>query len=702
MAAFGKIDHGPPGSPDPENFFKKFHYGFVWVHGNGQTRGIVPLNLNPQQIEMTEPFATSIAPLQGAGKFIERRGIIFKHLQISGTTGGVNEAAFNGVPPAAPFFTISPTVARKSGFAYFHRLRGLFRSYAEVFRTGGTHATDQLLWVNLKDNEIYVVEPITFKMRRAPGFLYTYDISCEVIGSWTGVIGFPVPARSKISDYAGVIAEATAVRATARQLTTDAKGLGLPNARQLLSSTVAGALPTNNAIESFSALRENLDRANLQQTPLAWLSSLNEKFNEAIDDILNPGYATLISGFSNAYSQFMSTAFNVSARLVDLINGQGPSVIAPILGVLQTINTIRRDLTKLFSLAKRNWATNAGYLSDEWSSVIEGDYTFGLGKTKDPSNPGNLADVMRSASSAIEVKEELPLIVGMREETLRGGETGYQFAARTTGRATSWVVIVRMNGLVPPYIVDTPVQDTNEGLSRPGDRLLVPAFEGETDYLSVGRFRRRGESVTIRVASYNTLVVTAAHDQNWLEDRWAGYTLVDQYGETRSVLSSSSATIVFDRAFTTAPASNDLMTLRSESAPDRETARASSAAVLKRDMKIVALADGTFDLALSDSGDVGAVEGDRNLVQAIGIKLRSRYGDHPMLTSGSFGFGLDVEPGTKASNDNLFDYEAQVLRTLLSDDRILSVEGVSVSYEKGQLRMDVSVQTKAGTLAFTS
>lgn len=121
------------------------------------------LPINPQNITQEENFAINITPTQ-RGIVAEHNGVVLKDLVIAGTTG------------QRPSNTIS-------GYEYFLQLRNYFRSYAEL-KKSTDQKNSQLIFMNRKDNEYLIVEPVKFVMERDSGrpFLYNYKIVMKALG----------------------------------------------------------------------------------------------------------------------------------------------------------------------------------------------------------------------------------------------------------------------------------------------------------------------------------------------------------------------------------------------------------------------------------------------------------------------------------------------------------------------------------------
>jgi len=135
----------------------------------------------PKSYEIVEAAATTIVPTQEGGKFIESHGNIFKEITIAGTVGlRPNPHSTELIPGLAAATGVSLTVpplfqskddrglhpSEKTGFDEIIHLRNIFRHYYDLKSNPDMARKIVMIWMYLKESEIYVVEPISFTTSR--------------------------------------------------------------------------------------------------------------------------------------------------------------------------------------------------------------------------------------------------------------------------------------------------------------------------------------------------------------------------------------------------------------------------------------------------------------------------------------------------------------------------------------------------------
>lgn len=160
---------------------------------------IYEFKLAPQSITMTEPMAVTIQPTQDGGHYVEHQGQFFKQINIQGTAGfrpnkgkinpssgfigNLKDSFTNSLKNANATFNDSISNDEVTGFQEFMQLRNLFRHYSDLKYTSELAGKVAMLFINVKDGEIYVVEPLDFQSDRASNspFTYRYTISLQTI-----------------------------------------------------------------------------------------------------------------------------------------------------------------------------------------------------------------------------------------------------------------------------------------------------------------------------------------------------------------------------------------------------------------------------------------------------------------------------------------------------------------------------------------
>lgn len=140
------------------------------------------LNLNPQSINLDETYAINLTPTEG-GIVREHQGLIFRDLTITGTTGINPNRGTQGLIEGV-----------ESGYEGMHRLINFMRSYGEKMKIDSQfRGSKQLVFVNRKDSEELVVEPVRITRKKAVprSTLYEYTMVFKVIGPLKQTFPFP-------------------------------------------------------------------------------------------------------------------------------------------------------------------------------------------------------------------------------------------------------------------------------------------------------------------------------------------------------------------------------------------------------------------------------------------------------------------------------------------------------------------------------
>ena len=467
-------------------------YGFLLSQGTGGTfrsADQVILTLNPQSITQSEPAATQITYTQNAGKYIERRGQVSKTISIQGTTGYtpspvVGDAIRNGLPQSMIIAQEGPA----SGLAQFVQLRALFRKYWQIFSDDNYIAKRSqtfMVWVNGKEDENWVVEPIDFSMSRASPtnkFTYQYSIQMQTVAPVENLIFDPDP----LDEVENVIAWAS----TAFN--------DITNAVALIGNTIA--LVAGAIREAFGIIH------NLLTQVAAGLGNIITGVKEVLDlpqSILGQ-MNDIKNSFMGAWGQALSVAdYTAQISGVDPI----PFVIHEILA-----NT---SLT-LAELSARRELFVPNFPQTWAAAVRRYSPSYGVGAyNKDLVTPSQLS--------------------GVREVTILPGDTLQTIAVRELGNAERFLELVVLNSLKPPYISPTQADRAPNTLA-PGDAILIPA-EGtnsgpraaiRTSVFSDPNFT----SVIASFSAPNELVVDT-RNRAFRKDQWVGFS-VDLHGYTQS------------------------------------------------------------------------------------------------------------------------------------------------------------------------
>jgi len=138
----------------------------------------VPFNINPQRETITEPHAVSIQHTQGGGKLIHSDGATSKDITIQGTCG---------LYPGERRVRL-PDSGIGSGMEGFKFLQNVFRRYCFLRRYGDLAQGLQLIYVNRRRQEAWVVDPKSFTSEDAVehNFHFNYTIVLEALYPYDG------------------------------------------------------------------------------------------------------------------------------------------------------------------------------------------------------------------------------------------------------------------------------------------------------------------------------------------------------------------------------------------------------------------------------------------------------------------------------------------------------------------------------------
>lgn len=138
----------------------------------------IPFNINPQREIITHPHAMTVTNAQGGGKVVNSDGMNTKDITIQGACGLYPG---NRKPTA-------PTSGIGSGLEQIKFLETLFQRYCFLKRFGDAAKTLQLVYVNRRLQDAWVVEPKSFTRDDAieHNFNFNYTIVLETIYPYNG------------------------------------------------------------------------------------------------------------------------------------------------------------------------------------------------------------------------------------------------------------------------------------------------------------------------------------------------------------------------------------------------------------------------------------------------------------------------------------------------------------------------------------
>lgn len=461
-------------------------YGFILLGKSFSKISEVILALPPQAITQDEPASTNITYTQNSGKFIERRGQISKSINLQGTTGYTPNPALpsllrNNLPSSAIISQEAPS----SGFSDFLRLRNLFRLYWRIFSDDGFVADRQdtlLLFLNEKDDECWVVEPMGFNMsRNSPGnkFTYNYSIALQTVA--------PFESIKFDEDTLTLFKKAQNVRKVVGQAANDITKTVVLIGN--LESAAAGVI--GDAIATVTAVATGIAGG------LAAIADGTKELME-LPQLIKGNIDNITGSFQGAWNQLLSVA---DSQAQSTVAGADPIPFA----VHQALVTMGAQLA---ILSARSELFSQDFPST-WAKVLQNyDPNYGVGGY----NQDLLAPLQRK---------------GVQETTILPGDTLQVIAVRELGNAERAGELAVLNGLKPPYISPSGLERAPNTLA-PGDPLLIPA-------LTTGEASRVPVRTTVYTDPNFAGVVTSGSGSNvtvnpqgfpFRTNQWSGFTLL--------------------------------------------------------------------------------------------------------------------------------------------------------------------------------
>ena len=646
-------------------------YTFSVVDRNGTpVSGFVDfeLPLAPQNIMQTEMFATSIKPTQG-GTVVTHSGNKYKALKVSGTTGIAPFRGQGGASSQTGEALFSPGGLKfKSGYEVFLELRNYFKAYYEFKNTGELNKNTRLLWKNYKDGEFLVVELMSFNMKRSAGrsFLYDYDLDFKVLRAFE----FEAPSETILTDIENKLNNALTKIEAARGLFLGTQG-ALRQVESTFNQTVINPMrQISLALKAFLNFPQTIGDVGtriLRNTLTfggiaAILSGLSILQNEqkrigggttALQDANLP-----VDPEATAAAVGADAIIDLNELLLEIDIGEAPTETRDALQreVEETVlpRQFYDDTIAALERVAGNLEDFVGLGSPVFDQIFGRTSTVSstTGRTATNSefdllNAFNLAitgiqdvlstsvlfrnsyaDEIRTTIAAFSDAIDLVTETATQQVILFGNEYLEDLALRTLGDSTRWPEIAILNGLKPPYITQRP-------------RFVE--FEGVVDFSRL---------TTEQQALFNVSETVAS----------AG-----------------------DRILVPAPAFFGL----AETPDGADNALTRGLSQVEKNLGVDLRLDGeTYDLILTNAGDLQAIAGAGNMAQAVLTRLRYEKGE--LLTNPQIGVGLVV--GTKARDLN--SIRDDIIRSLKQDPRIEDLEDFTVIRVGPELRLRFRVRIK--------
>lgn len=450
------------------------------------------LTIPPQSISQKELFATNISATR-KGIIVESEGVVFKDIVIQGNTGIRPSPALKG-PIANLRNPIGPPLPPpNTGFEEFLSLRQYFLAYAaEKVKANGDLF---LVFVNEKDNQALIVEPLEFTMDRNSKSPLTYDyrIVLKCIGTFDSffqkiqlntletILSAPGNIVANVSAFVGQLGAAAQqvsglLRNTFQALDQTINGplaqlqsslndfstavsdvLTLPGTfANNFNSRIRGIQASANRLGNFG--RTQLLTSSGRQAQAASLSASRELDNINQNDNRVPMTRAFIEDLRDDLqnqSDNISDSLNLGDELYDSIKGR--------------INTSSADILKVASDEEYLLLGATQALSDSMNLLLFSDSLF---KSDSETRFEESRQAFQNSDAPVNLGDfDIQKPANVRQIKIRASDTLEKISAREFNDASRWTELVILNNLKPPYIDPA----GGDGVKKPGENLLIGA-----------------------------------------------------------------------------------------------------------------------------------------------------------------------------------------------------------------------------------
>jgi hypothetical protein len=610
--------------------------------------GDFALPIAPQAINQGEEPAISIKATQG-GTSTTHAGMRYKSLSIQGTTGIAPFRGDGGVDERTGEAIFQPAALKyKSGYEVFLHLRNWFRTYYEYKKVQGATASGlRLLFKNYKDGEFLIVELLKFEMDRnaAKPFMYDYKIEFKVLGHFqfanqnNNDNNFETVIEDgldKINYARGVFLRSAGIL---RQIESTYDHVVVQPLRQTtLAVKALNNVPLVAADVGSSIIRNTVSEAN---TLAICLGIQSQQTDNKTSGTLDPTIA----------------AIPLPTDLSATVTNQGNSIIDTFGEGLMALDfSIFPEVTRDATLEEQTNAQSLprSFYTDLINNIIRvknnAEDFFNLG---DPTYDSlfNRTATLSADPNKVATSAELDVLDGFNQ-ALNGL---YLWLSSQDLFKSSF---------------DARIQD------------MINRFDGNIQLFSSPAVKQ------VRFAQGMTLERLAQQELGD-SDRWGEIVEVndlkppfvtDDITDTRSNLVKPGDIILIpiplQNGFSNAP----------KGAENKDTVNLTE---LEKSLGVDFKLSPTYDLTLTNSGDLDLIAGVQNLAQAVVVKLSYEPGElirHPEI-------GAGVVPGKKFPA--IEDIKDGVINTLLQDTRIQKVDNLSLTQDGSSLFLNFNLKIKS-------
>ena len=447
----------------------------------------VPFNINPERESVSEPNSATVTYTQGGGKIIQAEGCISKDITISGQCG---------LYPNQKGRTPLPTSGIGSGLESFKMLQNIFRRYCFLQRYGDLTKGLQLIYINRRKQESWVVHPKTFTSEDAKEHnnSFSYNIVLETLYPYDGKetkglienLMDSIPGWRQASAVIQRVAEVVdQVNATAGQISSIINSFGTTVLAPVVSlansfaDLKAGRLPNlsnfkrdsvKDIVRSLGEVHAALEAAG-QDDLAAPVARLQRQINSTL----------LIDGVYDSTPQVKAVSVTTlqANQMASYVDGQGNSVAPTDASAAGAVGS-RPDSGKMLggSQAAPNALPGTATLQAQQQATIKSQNfrtisTVG-GSALDPNGKFQTSRFIADPAeiktaippSTLQVESQLnwnaswnqsmaninPNNVDYRTGVVNNDDSIQTLAFRLLGESARWVELVLLNNLRYPYL----------------------------------------------------------------------------------------------------------------------------------------------------------------------------------------------------------------------------------------------------------
>ncbi|CAK0758496.1 hypothetical protein CCP1ISM_830002 [Azospirillaceae bacterium] len=468
------------------------------------------LQLNPQNITQDENFAINITPTQDA-IISEHNGIVLRDLTISGTTGVNPNRGSTGSKADGRVIT---SQSSRTGYEEFNHLRNYLRAYS-TYKKNIKNNGMVLTFLNRKDGEELIVEPIRFSMKRSGnrGPLYDYNIQFKIIGSRNFKdpdkkdTGFFASLQETIGTINDTLAAGRAVLLRSsdllRQVEREINNTIFEPLRQLelLIKTLGGL--NSQLGDMGDGLVARFDNS----LTLNILKQMTEKPELAASGIVFPvnliaasavGGSTLLALRKDSFLAVDLDESNLTSELAKDFVADRQKILALPKSFFEdlraTSQRVADNATEFFGLGDPSYNAYAERPQTfvpsptKQTTTQELEILFAFSQIQQAINlllaygnehfQSNLEQKFSDSETNFNDEISIPFPSSVNEVVIAPGQSVEDLATQYLDDFSRWPEIVQLNNLIPPFITDS---STNSRIKAYGQRIMIPSDDGQID-----------------------------------------------------------------------------------------------------------------------------------------------------------------------------------------------------------------------------